>query len=410
MKTITHHNSQSRPAIAFVRLPLLAILLVAAAVSAWPRAAAAAEGYWKLLRVEPHKPRKLVFRDYGTTGSARNGSFVTEVRFWDKYTKKFTDKYVITWTWSRMPNVLRPGDKLRLTMKGTVTYQPKVWVGIRHGWMGARTASRTTGQWYPGGDFRDSKGKGMLAFHVADKQGTTRQLHTAVVVPAGSRGRQFATDIILEHPDQTRWTWRHVYEWKDGTRPAKTNTTDPPVRDKTGKTEPEAIRNPVRAGDVVFADNFNAENRRQGQLNYTGFRNWDVPRGAVDLAGKGFWDHQPGNGMYLDLDGTLNTRATAVAGTLATKRSFDLVAGQTYVLQFDLAGNPFQGPNTVTVKLGGAFSEEFSLPKQAPKTGFKTFQRTIRVARSCRAKLVFAHHGGDWDGLLLDNVTLWRRR
>lgn len=48
----------------------------------------------------------------------------------------------------------------------------------------------------------------------------------------------------------------------------------------------------------------------QGELNYTGFANWDVIQNTVDLCGNGFFDLLPGNGLYVDMNGTTYTLPT----------------------------------------------------------------------------------------------------
>ena len=62
---------------------------------------------------------------------------------------------------------------------------------------------------------------------------------------------------------------------------------------------------------VIFSDNFDGENGGVGALNYTGFANFSVSNGLVDLIGNGFFDFLPGNGLYVDLDGS-----TSDAGVL----------------------------------------------------------------------------------------------
>jgi hypothetical protein len=157
---------------------------------------------------------------------------------------------------------------------------------------------------------------------------------------------------------------------------------------------------PSRPGDaalVLFEDTFETENGRKPQLNYTGFKNWDVIQGSVDLIGLGLWDYFPEHGLYVDLDGT-----TGKAGTLSSKKIFRLERGS-YRLEFDLAGNPFSGPNTVTVRLGRVYNEVFTLGMKEP---FRKITRQISVSVTEEAKLVFQHAGGDNDGLFLDNIRL----
>lgn len=136
-----------------------------------------------------------------------------------------------------------------------------------------------------------------------------------------------------------------------------------------------------------------------GVNNYTGLPNWNVTRGSVDLFGNGFNDFLPGNGLYLDLDGSTNA-----AARLESKATFDLTPG-TYQLQFNIGGSQRGDSNTVTVSLGTAFSEAFTFTSATPRT---TVTRTITVAAGQSAKLVFDHTGGDNSGLLLTSVKLTR--
>ena len=162
-------------------------------------------------------------------------------------------------------------------------------------------------------------------------------------------------------------------------------------------------RSPIRVdpsrvvGSLLFEDNFETENGRKPQLTYTGFKNWDVIQGSVDLIGLGFWDFFPEHGLYVDLDGT-----TRQAGTLSSKKIFRLEPGS-YRLEFDLAGNPLSGPNTVAVRLGRVYNEVFTLNQKEP---FRKITRQLSVSATEEGKLVFQHAGGDDQGLLLDNIRL----
>ena len=101
------------------------------------------------------------------------------------------------------------------------------------------------------------------------------------------------------------------------------------------------------AATVIFSDDFNAENGGVGALNYTGFANWGVSGvgETVDLIGNGFFDFYPGNGLYVDLDGS-----TGNAGVLTTNSFF---GPGSYVLSFNLAGSTRGDTNTVIVRFGG---------------------------------------------------------
>jgi hypothetical protein len=86
------------------------------------------------------------------------------------------------------------------------------------------------------------------------------------------------------------------------------------------------------AGDVIV---------NQGKLNYTGFINWNVIGGNVDLIGNGFLDLLPGNGLYVDLGGS----TPPYNGRLESKVAIHLTSGHVYRLTVSLAGNQQNDPN-----------------------------------------------------------------
>ncbi len=159
----------------------------------------------------------------------------------------------------------------------------------------------------------------------------------------------------------------------------------------------------------IFTDNFNTENGGVGVTNYFGFANWTVSdgtsgtNGSVDLIGNGFFDFYPGNGLYVDLDGS-----TGDAGILALTTPLSLPAG-TYVLNFDLGGsardpNNIPDNNTVTVKVGPttqSFARLWSDPL-APVSIYFT------LAAPGNVNLSFENTDGPGDniGLILDNVSV----
>lgn len=73
-----------------------------------------------------------------------------------------------------------------------------------------------------------------------------------------------------------------------------------------------------------------------GALNYTGFINWNVTAGTVDLKGNGFLDVFPNAGLYVDMAGSDPNNPW---GTLTSKITFSFTAGKNYRLSFYLAGN-----------------------------------------------------------------------
>lgn len=151
---------------------------------------------------------------------------------------------------------------------------------------------------------------------------------------------------------------------------------------------------------ILLFDDFDTENNGVGALNWSGFKNWVVTQGCVDLHGNGFYDVQPGRGLYVDLDGTCKA-----AGTIQTRLALNLLPGD-YTLEFWLAGN--QRRNTddaVTISLGDVFTERIVL---ARRERFTLYTRKITVTQPTTAKLVFAGSGGDDEGILLDLVRLRR--
>ncbi|MCC6706981.1 MAG: PEP-CTERM sorting domain-containing protein [Gammaproteobacteria bacterium] len=144
----------------------------------------------------------------------------------------------------------------------------------------------------------------------------------------------------------------------------------------------------------LFNDTFDSEALGLNQA----LDNWTVSDGTIDVIGPGFFDLHPGNGNYLDLDGS-----TSNAGKITTNTVFNLLAG-TYTLSFELGGSKRGDGNTVTVALGSIFSEVFALPSNAP---LQSISRTITLASAAGSgALSFDHAGGDNLGLILDDVSL----
>jgi hypothetical protein len=154
----------------------------------------------------------------------------------------------------------------------------------------------------------------------------------------------------------------------------------------------------AQGNTILLKDTFDKENGGAGQLSYMRLEQWNVTKGSVDLIGKRSYDFYPRHGLYLDLDGT-----TSQAGTLESKKEFNLAAG-TYELRFDLGNNPgHSSPNTMEVRLGTAYKESFTRQGKVP---LKTVIRTFSVATPTSGSLIFEHAGGDNGGLVLDNVRL----
>ncbi len=148
---------------------------------------------------------------------------------------------------------------------------------------------------------------------------------------------------------------------------------------------------------VIFLDNFDAENGGTATLNYTGFANWTVSNGSVDLIGNGIFDFYPGNGLYVDLDGS-----TFDAGMM-TSTNISLVPGN-YELSFFLGGSTRGDSNSVNVSIPGVLEPNtITSPSDFPLSQF-TLPFTVLLGTN--ANILFDHQGGDNFGLILDQVSL----
>ncbi|MBW4577317.1 MAG: hypothetical protein KME08_18775 [Aphanothece sp. CMT-3BRIN-NPC111] len=152
---------------------------------------------------------------------------------------------------------------------------------------------------------------------------------------------------------------------------------------------------------ILFNDNFDIENNSTGQLDYNYFTNFTVSNGTVDLKGNGFSDYYPGNGLYVDLEGT-----TGQGGLLLSRKTFSLIPGK-YKLYFVLAGNPQSNmPDTVNIRLGNVYNQILSVPYNY-NVKFQTLQQTINVSSTTTGKLSFQNpNGGDTYGPIVDKVKL----
>lgn len=157
-----------------------------------------------------------------------------------------------------------------------------------------------------------------------------------------------------------------------------------------------------RADTILFQDNFNAENGGYAALNYSGFNNWNVTDGSVDLIGNDSWDFHPGNGLYVDLDGS-----TSNAGVLTTKASFTYLFNKWYRLDFDLGrSQPYNGDNEVTV-IVSFVNTSYTIYDIEPLTSYSIkFFDDGTSGPAIVGAISFSNAGGDNIGAVLDNVTL----
>jgi hypothetical protein len=150
---------------------------------------------------------------------------------------------------------------------------------------------------------------------------------------------------------------------------------------------------------ILFQDDFNSEHGGVGILNYNAFANWSVSDGTVDLIGNGFYDFYPGNGLYVDLDGSSSN-----AGILTSKTSFTFLPNITYRLDFDLGGNARNfNDDQVTLTISFATVTWIISSNSPLQPSWVSF---IDSSNTHTTPITFSNAGGDNVGAILDNVKL----
>ena len=153
-----------------------------------------------------------------------------------------------------------------------------------------------------------------------------------------------------------------------------------------------AVATGANAG-VVFSDNFDSDTQGLDKTP-TG---WALTgTGDVDIIGAGgAFDLIPGNGNYVDLDGS-----DGFAGHLSTTLSG--TAAGTYTATFELGGNHRDGTtDLVTVVFGGA-TQTFAI---GPNDPFTTY--SLSTTASAAPLQISFHDGRDGNvGALLDDVSV----
>jgi len=145
----------------------------------------------------------------------------------------------------------------------------------------------------------------------------------------------------------------------------------------------------------LFSDDFDTDTLGLNAIAFNG--GWSVSGGTVDIIGApGPFDLLPGNGHYIDLDGS-----TGKAGIFAN--SLDVSNGVTYTLSFDLAGNQRgAGTDTVVVNFGSG-SQTFT---RAATDGFQTYMLSYTATGTGKVGFSFIDQGADNQGALLDRVSV----
>jgi hypothetical protein len=163
---------------------------------------------------------------------------------------------------------------------------------------------------------------------------------------------------------------------------------------------------------VAFEDDFDSENSGVFALDYNAFAQWTVSDPSVDLHGNGRYDWWPGNGLYVDMDGSSSSAGKIISVPIG------LLPGE-YVLSFELAGchwNPYEyghgSEDRVTVEVADAggvlLSNTYSLPYYQ---GFTPFSVDLSIGTARDVTLSFEGwplSGGDNLGMLVDDVVLER--
>ena len=147
---------------------------------------------------------------------------------------------------------------------------------------------------------------------------------------------------------------------------------------------------------AAFSDNFNSY--AADQLNWIppASSGWTVGSGTVDLIGVGgVFDFLPGNGSYVDLDGSTNS-----SGLFSN--SVNLTGGTAYTLSFDLAGSQRGTPETVDVNFG-SMAASYTL---ASTDLFSTHTLSFTPGTTGSYGFSYQNLGGDNVGALLDNVSV----
>lgn len=153
---------------------------------------------------------------------------------------------------------------------------------------------------------------------------------------------------------------------------------------------------------VIFADNFDTENGGTPALNYTGFANFVISDGTVDLIGSGSggtsFNFLPGNGLYVDLDGSTSNAGLMMADPL-------LLGPGSYQLSFDLAGSHRGSTETVSVQLfgNGSPGPVFTYTRNSADP-FSTEVISFTALGPVSFQFSFQNQGSDNVGAILDRV------
>jgi len=168
---------------------------------------------------------------------------------------------------------------------------------------------------------------------------------------------------------------------------------------------------------TIFSDTFDTEpgsgdgGSEQSGLNYTGFANWTVSSGTVDLISHDDYAPAAGEieclgstGKCVDLDGGTNNAGVMTSTSI-------LLAPGLYELSFELAGvassfgqSAASVPNVVDFSVTGT-----ALVGQATRNhgdAYSTVSGQFTLLAPTSVQIVIANQGGDNFGAMLDQASL----
>ena len=136
-------------------------------------------------------------------------------------------------------------------------------------------------------------------------------------------------------------------------------------------------------------------------MDYATFVNWEIVEGSVNLLGPGLRDFLPGNGLYIELSGQSHT-------VIRTIDTFDVVAGQTYLISFKAAGNQqSEASQSITVSLRVGDTKVFEQTVfPAWNDVFQTYNFNFTAAFDAPVRIYFEQNyaGTIVPGTMLDDI------
>lgn len=161
---------------------------------------------------------------------------------------------------------------------------------------------------------------------------------------------------------------------------------------------------------TIFYDDFNTENGGIVEGNYIDFANWEVYLNFVDLANS--LTIPLADGLFVDMVGSTGLTTPEGAGFIGGIRTYEQwVTPARYRLSWLMSGSQRGANSDVTVSLGTAYNQLFSLPSASPWTQY-TFE--FRVTEVTGGKIQIHNRTTNQSpatldrGCGIDNVRLER--